>query len=218
MTNTPSIAIATERMPFSVASVIPFVEFTKIARLSRACLITEKIDGTNATIYIGEDGQFLAGSRTRWITPQDDNHGFAAWAQANRDELLSLGAGTHRGEWWGSGINRGYGRQKGEKRFSLFNVSRWCLHGHTPQRILMEDPRIEKFQDILPACCQLVPLLYSGVFTTEACDHALACLKANGSSAAPGYTNPEGIVVFHSGNHVCFKKTIEKDAQPKSRT
>ena len=32
--------------------------FTKIARLSREMVITEKIDGTNACVYIGEDGEF----------------------------------------------------------------------------------------------------------------------------------------------------------------
>lgn len=54
-----------------------FMEFPKIARLSRECIITEKIDGTNGQIFIDEDGKFLIGSRTRWITPENDNHGFA---------------------------------------------------------------------------------------------------------------------------------------------
>ncbi len=63
--------------------MIEFEGFGKIARLSRECVITEKIDGTNAQICITEDGQFLTGSRTRWITPEDDNFGFsksANWA------------------------------------------------------------------------------------------------------------------------------------------
>ena len=101
-----------------------FQEFQKIARLSRNCSITEKIDGTNACIYIGEDGEFLTGSRTRWITPEDDNYGFAKWALAHKDELMALGPGRHFGEWWGSGCQRGYGLTNGEKRFSLFNTSR----------------------------------------------------------------------------------------------
>jgi ATP-dependent RNA circularization protein (DNA/RNA ligase family) len=54
-----------------------FEDFPKIARLSRECCITEKIDGTNAQVVITEDGQVLAGSRTRFITPEDDNYGFA---------------------------------------------------------------------------------------------------------------------------------------------
>jgi len=47
---------------------IEFKEFPKIARLSRECIITEKIDGTNASILITDDGDMFFGSRTRWIT------------------------------------------------------------------------------------------------------------------------------------------------------
>ena len=47
-----------------------FTGFGKIPRYSREVLVTEKIDGTNAQIYITEDGQFLVGSRKRWITPE----------------------------------------------------------------------------------------------------------------------------------------------------
>src|SRR5436305_1822690 len=102
--------------------MIEFNAFPKIARLNRECVITEKIDGTNASILIDEDGVVMAGSRTRWITPENDNFGFAKWVEANKSELMKLGVGHHFGEWWGSGIQRGYGLTKGEKRFSLFNV------------------------------------------------------------------------------------------------
>lgn len=194
-----------------------FIEFPKMARLSREVIITEKIDGTNAQICITEDGQFLIGSRTRWITPQDDNHGFAGWAMAHKDELMSLGVGRHFGEWWGSGIQRGYGLPKGEKRWSLFNVSRWCLHGEEPQHIQTQDPRIVKMQDILPPCCHLVPLLRRGTFSTEMAESALHELRERGSLAAPGFMKPEGIVVFHVAGNVGFKKTIEKDDVPKGK-
>ena len=76
-----------------------FVEFKKIYRVSRPCVITEKIDGTNAQICITEDNQVLAGSRSRWITPESDNFGFARWAAEHQEELLKLGTGTHYGEW-----------------------------------------------------------------------------------------------------------------------
>lgn len=75
-----------------------FIEFPKIARLSRECVITEKLDGTNAQIYITEEGEMHVGSRTRWITVNDDNHGFARWAKTNENDLLKLGAGSHFGE------------------------------------------------------------------------------------------------------------------------
>ena len=195
-----------------------FVEFPKISRLSRECIITEKIDGTNGQICITEDGQMRVGSRTRWLTPETgDNHGFLLWAMTHHDELMTLGVGRHFGEWWGSGIQRGYGLPKGEKRWSLFNVSRWCLNGETPQRIPTADPRIEKYQDVLPACCSLVPVMYRGIFTTEACEAALSALRANGSKASPGFMKPEGIVCFHTAGNFGLKKTLEKDEVPKSR-
>ncbi len=67
-----------------------FQDFPKMARLTREVIVTEKIDGTNAQVFIAEDGTLLAGSRTRWITPADDNFGFAAWVEAHHAELLQV--------------------------------------------------------------------------------------------------------------------------------
>lgn len=195
---------------------LEFKEFPKMPRLSRDVVITEKIDGTNAQILITEHGDILYGSRTRWITPQDDNHGFARWAEGNKQELLKLGAGRHFGEWWGSGIQRGYNLPKGEKRFSLFNVLRWTLYGTEPKRILTADPRIEKYQEVLPECCSLVPELYRGQFDTQRINDTLENLKVKGSYASPNFMKPEGIIIFHISGNVGFKKTIENDEIPKS--
>ena len=194
-----------------------FIGFPKIARLSREVIISEKIDGTCGVIFIGEDGEFLVGSRTRWITPEQDNHGFSRWAMEHKEILLKLGPGRHFGEWWGSGIQRGYGLPKGEKRFSLFNTIRWCLNGEEPQQIPTGDPRIIKMQDVLPECCSLVPVLHRGMFDTDIIDMTLTRLKVRGSMASPGYPSPEGVVVFHIAGNVGFKKTIEKDSEYKSK-
>jgi hypothetical protein len=193
-----------------------FQEFPKIARLSRETIITEKIDGTNAQVLITEDGVILAGSRTRWLTLTDDNFGFAKWVEGNKQTLLGLGVGRHFGEWWGNGIQRGYDLAKGEKRFSLFNVSRWCLYGTDPKRIVTVDPRIEKYQEVLPEGISLVPELYRGIFDTAMIDKVLEDLKLHGSYASLGFMKPEGIVIFHTAANVGFKKTIEKDDVPKS--
>ena len=92
------------------AEMPPFEAFTKIPRLYRDVVVTEKIDGTNAQIYITSDGRVLAGSRNRWLTIADDNYGFARWVQAHEEELrVGLGIGRHFGEWWGSGIVNWYG-------------------------------------------------------------------------------------------------------------
>lgn len=177
-----------------------FKEFAKISRLSRECVITEKIDGTNASIYIGENGEFLTGSRTQWITPQKDNYGFAKWAETNKEELLKLGVGHHFGEWWGSGVQRGYDLPKGEKRFSLFNTHRWS-----------------NALD-LPKCCSVVPIITTGIFDTKLVDEALRFLKENGSKASPGFMKPEGIVIYHRASNVLFKKTIDKDEEWKGKS
>jgi hypothetical protein len=118
-----------------------FQKFPSLTRFSHGWSITEKIDGTNAQIIIdgcyAEDEQYreraiaevnglfvFAGSRTKLITPKDDNHGFAKYVEGNAEMLVTtLGEGRHYGEWWGSGIQRNYGLK--EKRFSLFNTFRW---------------------------------------------------------------------------------------------
>lgn len=173
-----------------------FEEFPKIPRLSRECIVTEKIDGTNGTVLVLEDGRVIAGSRTRWITPEQDNHGFAAWVRDHAEELRAgLGVGMHRGEWWGQGIQRKYGQDR--KRFSLFNTSKWA------------DAAVR------PACCDCVPILYTGPFDTDEILRTLDHLKENGSVAAPGFMQPEGVVIYHIAGRLFFKKTIEKDEQPK---
>jgi hypothetical protein len=179
--------------------MVEFDPFQKIPRLSRDIVVTEKIDGTNASIYIGEDGTFLTGSRTRWITPADDNFGFSRWAYANREFLMLLGPGHHFGEWWGSGIQRGYAQPT--KRFSLFNVKRW-----------------EGAED-RPPCCDVVPVLYSGPLecggVMSGVTEALQTLRIKGSIAAPGFMKPEGIIVWHTAGRGLFKKTLEKDEKHK---
>ena len=177
--------------------MIPFPEFPKIPRLSRDCTITEKLDGTNGVIHITDDGEMLIGSRSRWITPQDDNYGFAKWCMDNRSELAGLGPGTHYGEWWGSGIQKRYQNQP--KRFSLFNTHRWS------------DPAIR------PSCCDVVPILYTGIFSHSAVIEALENLAAHGSVAAPGCMRPEGVIIWHNAASCYFKKTFDLDEEWKGK-
>lgn len=190
-----------------------FRGFRKIARLSRDITVTEKIDGTNGCIYIGEDGTFLVGSRTRWITPEADNHGFARWAYGHKNELMGLGHGRHFGEWFGVGINRGYGLP--EKRFALFNTRRWCAHAAEPREFASADPQIAHKQTRVPACCHVVPVLYEGPFKTEQVALTLAMLKMKGSAAVPGFPNPEGVIIYHHAADVLFKKTLLGDEEGK---
>lgn len=168
-----------------------FVKFPKIPRFNRDTIVTEKLDGTNGQIYVTGDGRLYAGSRKRWLTLDDDHYGFCRWAMEHRDELVNgLGPGHHFGEWWGQGINRNYGLK--ERRYSLFNVSRWP-------------------DGVRPACCHAVPILWQGRFEDLHIPSVMCNLEAAGSVAAPGFMKPEGIIVFHSAAGKYFKKTFYKD-------
>lgn len=201
-----------------------FEGFGKIPRLFRGCVITEKLDGTNAQVNIvrgfssdcdyqednfdpryvfeinnGDDtSHFIyAGSRNRYVTRENDNYGFAQWVHDNAAELLKLGEGRHFGEWWGQGIQRGYGLK--EKRFSLFNVHRWA-----------DDA-------VRPASCHVVPVLYQGPFDTCLVMDSLEKLRQAGSVAVPGWMKPEGVIVYHTAADSMFKVTCEKDEAPKGK-
>ena len=175
-----------------------FVPWPKIHRFRRNVVITEKIDGTNAAVGVTDDGDLYCQSRKRIITPESDNFGFAQWAHDNRDELVEcLGPGLHFGEWYGLGIQRGYGLD--EKRFALFNVQRW--------------------QDApLPERVDVVPVLSVHTLSDRVIDECLSDLAENGSRvAAPGWEGrPEGIVVYLPQANTSFKITLDNDEQPKS--
>lgn len=188
-----------------------FREFPKIARFYREIVITEKIDGTNAAVGVTEDGEVYAQSRTRIITPENDNFGFARWVAERQDMLRdTLGPGLHFGEWWGQGIQRGYDLK--ERRFSLFNVARWGP--------------VEDAAELGPDI-HIVPTLYQGPINIRFYNRfndgetpievAIAKLRA-GSLAAPGFPNPEGIVIYHTAAKTAFKITLERDEEPKGKT
>ncbi len=195
--------------------LIEFEGFAKIPRLNRDCTITEKIDGTNACIVIetGDlnltnpatvDTVVYAQSRTRIITPKEDNYGFAAWVESNKYALaVLLGPGRHFGEWWGQGIQRNYGLC--EKRFALFNTARWSKLDYDQWKALT---------DIGVDC---VPILYEGPFSTGVTTYLLWELARYGSSAVPGFMKPEGIVIWHQAARCYFKATIENDAEWKGK-
>ena len=197
--------------------MITFEPFPKLARLSRECVITEKLDGTNAQVIIHQcpkvpdaDGFYVdipanppgalvghvdtgdfyivaAASRTRLITPgkKTDNFGFAAWVYENAEELVKLGPGRHFGEWYGQGIQRGYGLD--HRRFALFHGKR----------------------EATPACCEVVPTIYEGEFSSVIVDGCMRLLKQAGSKAVSDFMNPEGVVIYHTAAKVAFKKTFD---------
>lgn len=142
-----------------------------------------------------------AGSRNKWLntSKQGDHMGFAKFVEANAAELIEkLGEGRHYGEWYGGKIQRGYGLK--EKRFALFNAYRWG------------DPEVR------PSCCEVVHTFMLNEYVDNphaAAEGAMALLKREGSQQVPGFTNPEGVVMFHGPSQTSFKKTFDYDEKGK---
>jgi hypothetical protein len=212
-----------------------FVPFPKIPRLRREAVITEKIDGTNGCVVIEEvsavtgtaipdcalavlpvadrDARLvvMAQSRKRFVTPGADNAGFAAWVSANAEFLVeALGPGRHFGEWWGRGIQRGYGLD--HRRFSLFNAPRYAD--------MLDDYALRSLDHVASLAAArigVVPWLARGTFTDALVNNEVEHLRRFGSWAAPGYMNPEGVVVYHVAAGQTFKVLLENDEAPKGR-
>jgi hypothetical protein len=186
-----------------------FEPFPQLTRFSHDWAVTEKIDGTNASVVIapvtpdnadtvldtlGPIG-IWACSRSRLLgtTKEADNYGFAKWVQRNAEDLFALGEGRHFGEWCGNGIQRGY--SLAEKTLALFDTHRWALN---PNR---------------PSCVTTVPVLAEGYLGNPAAefDTILSRLRDEGSVFAPGFASPEGIVMLHRPSRTLFKKTFDYD-------
>ena len=202
-----------------------FEKWPSIPRLSKEkAVVTEKIDGSNSCIRIrpyhgivndsdvvlhvvvkDEPYSVWAQSRTRFLKPDksSDNFGFAVWVHNNASNLVDiLGNGNHYGEWWGSKIQRGYGLTNGERRFSLFNASRW-----------------QEAIDIYPDSTEVkelctVPMLYSGSFIDMDLTSLREDLLRNGSEAMPGF-KAEGMVLYLRELDASYKILLDKDDQHK---
>jgi hypothetical protein len=183
-----------------------FQKWPKIPRIENEKFhVTEKIDGTNSCIVIQKfdnldivalnpieyfEVDFVtcvgvwAQSRTRLITPDDDNFGFAKWVEKNAEQLIEdLGVGYHYGEWWGQGINRGYGLD--HKRFSLFNPTKHSSICHNIPEILTTD--------IMPNDFNLKDML-----------------REHGSYVVPGYMRPEGVIIYAEAAKSYWKVILDK--------
>lgn len=94
---------------------------------------TVKLHGTNAGVAQGANGEIWYQSRKNVITPQNDNAGFAFFADSNKDvfvgffeELRNKTGITDKmiifGEWCGGNIQKGVAISGLEKMFVIFAV------------------------------------------------------------------------------------------------
>ncbi|MEV0504071.1 RNA ligase family protein [Streptomyces spectabilis] len=194
-------------------------------------MITEKLDGTNSAVHITAvsdwreaaeypldsygvtvDGTIYvltAQSRKRIITPgkTTDNFGFAAWVYDNAADLVRiLGEGLHYGEWWGKGIQRGYGLDG--RRFSLFNTARWFATGEDG----LDSMSTRAETSALAGQIDVAPVLYQGPFAESVIWRCVDDLREFGSTAVPGFESPEGVCVFHTATRQVWKVTTDVPA------
>jgi hypothetical protein len=164
---------------------LEFKPWPKIARFSQnQIVVTEKIDGTNACVVIKDKNIIACQSRNNFITPENDNMGFARWAWGNEEELVKLGEGHHFGEWAGPGIQKNPHNLL-EKTFFLFNVFR----------------PIESIPEIV----KRVPILYQGSYSDKVIEETMLSLLKR--SKEEKYT-PEGIIIYFMNTRTYMKHTF----------
>lgn len=96
---------------------------------------TVKVHGTNAAVQQLPDGTLLYQSRSKYVTLEDDNCGFASWAYTHHDQLLevlkhyravfSVGDNsilTIFGEWAGTGVQPTVAISQHAKSFYIFSA------------------------------------------------------------------------------------------------
>ena len=191
-------------------STANYSSFPSIERLENIyCVISEKIDGTNGLIEINETNVRF-GSRNRYISFSDDNAGFAnffkdyeaRFKDAAKDITTDKSYPLRiYGEWFGRGIQRGYGLK--DKFFMPFSSF------YSEKLIEYQVPNV-----ITPN------IMYTGKFSMEVVDTCMQQLKLNGSGVVKDYKQPEGIVIFFPKYNFRLKETFDgakwKDALPKS--
>ncbi len=169
------------------------VEFEPWAKIPRAvlgdCVMSMKMDGTNACVIIKDGAIVGVQSRKRMINvgKDSDNYGFASYVSQNEQMFLQLGEGRHYGEWAGLGIQSNP-HNLPNKQFFLFDTRRWGEHNPPP------------------GCISVVEVLHHGEYTRQNVDDVMNNLKTR--SEAEGW-KAEGIVVYFPKLKAMEKHTFE---------
>lgn len=118
------------------------------------------VHNSNAGISLSKDGEYFAQSKDNIITIQNDNHGFAFYAESNKDVFMKMFDGIKKdgfgisdsemlrsfnehvstitifGEWIGQGIQKGVAIAQLPKSFVIFGVKIAFSNPDTPSRYL----------------------------------------------------------------------------------
>jgi RNA ligase len=184
-----------------------------------------KLDGTNASVWLSENGELRAASRKRDLSLDDDNAGFMAWAVAQPNLLAYLKAHpTHRlfGEWLVPHALRTY-EATAWGRFYIFDIA----IDKAPHEILHDsDAQVEylDFETYKPILSEynldFVPLIATLTNPTE--DDLMPLLEQNTFLITPEKGYGEGIVLKNYSfknryNRMAFAKIVASEFKQRAK-
>lgn len=134
-------------------------KFAEAFKVGEHITITEKIDGANASIAVGEDGKLIAFSRRNELTPENTLQGFYGYVQSLDPTMISCVLSTRYiffGEWLVKHTIQ-YPQEK-MKQFYVFDVWDTEIEQYIPW---------EQTKQMAEFCgLKMVPVFYDGPFTS----------------------------------------------------
>lgn len=189
-----------------------FKKFQHVCRLGTSevqgvlegrCYVFPKLDGTNASTWLGEDGFVDAGSRNRNLKSHEDNAGFYSWVQ-DQQVLLDF----HRenpglrlyGEWLVPHSLKTY-RDDAWRKFYVFDVAvdvpeSEITHESADKVVYLDYDEYSVILDHYPSIEYIRPI---AIIENPTCDMLINQLEKNNYLIKNGEGIGEGIVVKNYG-------------------
>jgi len=158
--------------------------------LEGRCYVFPKIDGTNASVWMEDDGLLHAGSRNRELSTGNDNAGFCQWVEDNTREFMPL-LDAHPwyriyGEWLVPHTLRTY-REDAWRKFYIFDVYDQETEAYLPY---------ERYADICAGYLLPFPVIAPiEIVENATLEHLHKVLDRNTYLIADGNGSGEGIVI-----------------------
>lgn len=158
-------------------------KFAEAFKVGEHITITEKIDGANASIAVGEDGKLIAFSRRNELTPESNLQGFYEYVQSLDPTMISCVLGSRYiffGEWLVKHTIK-YPQEK-MKQFYVFDVWDTEIEQYIPW---------EQTKQMAEFCgLKMVPVFYDGPFISW--EHVYSFV---GKTEMGGEPTGEGVVI-----------------------
>jgi hypothetical protein len=163
-------------------------------------MVFPKIDGTNSSVWLDNEGNIKAGSRNRELTLESDNAGFYTWVLKN-DNIKNylLKHPTHRlyGEWLVPHSLKTY-RDEAWRKFYIFDV---CIDKEEEVEYIPYDiykPMLEEFEiEYIPPIAKIKNASY---------ENFIKCLEQNIFLIQDGKGVGEGVVIKNYDYYNKYKR------------